>query len=103
MSAEQAIPNAPLEGSGTGLWDRISDFATRNRKTIFYTVGATTVLITAGGVWYYYQSQNGKDGDSEAKRKKTRGKRKQKQPTADEESQGQPATGGSAWVKMTDE
>jgi mitochondrial import receptor subunit TOM70 len=71
-----------MADSAQGLWERISDFASRNRKTILYTVGATTVLIAAGGAYYYYQLQS-QQGESSGKKKK-KGKKKQRE---DEESQ----------------
>ena len=85
MSGE---PPMPLDTTTTSsLWDRITEFATRNRKTIIYTTAAITVLVTAGGVYYY--TQRGEGGDGEAKRKREKGsrKKKQKQTTSDEESQ----------------
>jgi hypothetical protein len=57
------------------LWGRLSDFASRNRKTILYTVGATTVLVTAGGVYYYY-SQGKRDAEAGKEKRKGKGKKK---------------------------
>jgi len=67
------------------VWDRITDFASRNRKTIIYTVAAITIVFTAGGV-YYYTQQKEADLVTEGTKKQKK-KRKQKQTSADEESQ----------------
>jgi len=101
MSAEPSIPSSSVSDSTQGIWDRISDFASRNRRTILYTVGATTVLVTAGGVWYYYQLQSQKDETTEKKKKSKKRKQKQQsqQGASDEESQVQSSPGtGSSWV-----
>jgi len=71
--------------SGLSLWDRITNFASRNRKTIIYTVAAITIVFTAGGVYYYTQQREA--GPVTEGKKKQRKKRKQKETSADEESQ----------------
>lgn len=102
MSAEPSIPAPPISPitPPSSLWDRITDFASRNRKTIIYTTAAFTILFTAGGVWYYTQRS---DKDSEGKRKKEKRKKKQKQSSVDEESQPlQQTTGMSVKLNMSD-
>jgi mitochondrial import receptor subunit TOM70 len=86
MSTGQSIP---LDTATTSsLWDRITEFATRNRKTLIYTTAALTVLVTAGGVYYYtHRGEVGSDAESKRKREKNARKKKQKASVADEESQ----------------
>ena len=86
MSAEPSIPLDAIPSSS--LWDRITEFVSRNRKTVIYSTAAITVLVTAGGVYYYTQRRPaGDDSDSKRKREKSARKRKQKEPAADEENQ----------------
>lgn len=87
MSGEPSIPIPPISTASTSsLWDRITDFASRNRKTIIYTTAGLSILVTAGG-YYYYSQRRAKD-DSEGKRKREKSARKKKSKTTnDEESQ----------------
>jgi mitochondrial import receptor subunit TOM70 len=87
MSGEPSISTPPIsEITSSSLWDRITDFASRNRKTIIYTTAAFTILFTAGGI-YYYTQRNDKGSEGEAKRKREKKKKKPKQGPADEENQ----------------
>jgi mitochondrial import receptor subunit TOM70 len=86
MSGEPSIPTPRISTASTSsLWDRITDFASRNQKTIIYTTAGLSILVTAGG--YYYYSQRHAQDDSEGKRKREKSVRKKKQKnTNDEES-----------------
>jgi mitochondrial import receptor subunit TOM70 len=87
MSGGPSISTPPISATtSSSLWDRITDFASRNRKTIIYTTAAFTILFTAGGV-YYYTQRNDKGSEGEAKRKREKKKKKPKQSPTDEESQ----------------
>ena len=82
MSSDTSTSINTSSTAVTSLWDRITDFASRNRKTILYSIGATTILITAGGIWYYYQTQETKE---EKKRKPRKSKAKQATSTPTEQ------------------
>lgn len=86
MSGKASIPTPSISYAtpSSSLWDRLTDFASRNRKTIIYTTAAFTILFTAGGVWYYTQRS---EKDLEGRRKREKRNKKQKQTTGDEESQ----------------
>jgi import receptor subunit TOM70 len=87
MSGEPSIPPPPISASPpSSLWDRITEFATRNQKAIIYTTAGITILVTVGGYWYYTQRPP-KDGEAEGKRKREKSARKKKQKPTDEESQ----------------
>ena len=101
MSGEPSIPPAPISAasSTSSLWDRLTQFASRHRRTIIYTTVTATFIIGAGGIWYYVQQQQGDKGqDAEGKRKreKTSNKKKaKKQPAVnDEEKQVGQTTNG---------
>ena len=85
MPGEPSGPPLPISTTASSsLWDRITDFASRNRKTIIYTTAAFTILFTAGGVWYYTQRHR-EGSEAEAKPKREKKKKKPKQSTTDEE------------------
>lgn len=80
MSGEPSIPPAPISAasSTSSLWDRLTDFASRHRRTIIYTTVTATFIIGAGGIWYYVQQQGEKDKDTEGKRKREKSSKKKK-------------------------
>lgn len=89
MSGEQSIPvPTPSAVASSSVWDRLTEFASRNRKTIIFTTAAFTILFTAGGIWYYAQ-RNGNGADAEAKRKREKSGRKarSRKANSDEENQ----------------
>ena len=91
MAYDPSIPSSAVSTSAPSFWDRITDFASRNRKAIIYTTAATTILITAGGVWYYtWRSSEDADAEAKPKREKSARKKRQKQTSSDEEAQPQP-------------
>ena len=82
-------PPAAIASSST-VWDRVTDFASRHRNAIIYTTAAVTILVTAGGVWYY-TTQRDTDSSSisgkQPKRERGQRKRNGRQGWTDEENQ----------------
>ena len=100
MPGEPSVPTPPISATASSsLWDRITDFASRNRKTIIYTTAAFTILFTAGGIWYYTQ-RNERGSETEAKSKREKKKKKQKQSSADEEGGLQQPNGRVPWDRL---
>jgi len=99
MSTKPTIPQASIPSSQVeaatqaaasttvSLWDRVTDFVSRNQKPIIYAAAATTIVITAGGIWYFTQAE------SKKKPKRVGGKKKRPKQggsvasASDEESQ----------------
>ena len=105
MSGKPSIPPAPISAasSTSSLWDRLTDFASRHRRTIIYTTVTATFIIGAGGIWYYVQQQGEKDKDIEGKRKRERSSKKKKgkqNVVNDEEKQVDEKSNGTVpWIK----
>lgn len=88
MSADAApLPNSPgpfpvaLPEKGTsGLWDRISSWASEN-KGVVYTVAGLTLVVGTGGVIYYLTNDQQSSGTPSAsnKRKQKRDRKKAKE------------------------
>src|SRR5438045_6095554 len=106
MSREPSIPPTSIStaSSTSSLWDRLTDFASRHRRTIIYTTVTATFIIGAGGIWYYVQQQQGdKDKDIEGKRKRDKSSKKKKgkqNVVTDEEKQVEEKPNGIVpWIK----
>jgi mitochondrial import receptor subunit TOM70 len=87
------IPNrAPLHvdtasAASSSLWDRITTWASEH-KAVVYTIAGVTLLVTAGGVYYYVSDSSGgaKPAEPTSEKKKSK-KAKQKAKKEAEEAQ----------------
>ncbi|KEY73724.1 hypothetical protein S7711_06300 [Stachybotrys chartarum IBT 7711] len=82
----------PVEPS-SGLWDRVTSWASEN-KAVVYTIAGVAVVVTGAGVVYYLNNSDSKpSGDSAPKlSKKERRKRKEAERKAAEPTPSSPTT-----------
>ncbi|KAF5657432.1 mitochondrial import receptor subunit tom-70 [Fusarium circinatum] len=76
--------------SSSGLWERLTHWASEN-KTVVYTIAGVGIAVTGAGVIYYLNDNSGKDTTPKLSKKERR-KRKEADRKADKEA---PSSGPS--------
>jgi import receptor subunit TOM70 len=80
-------PTAIPVDSSSGLWDRVTSWASEN-KAVVYTIAGVAVVVTGAGVVYYLNSDSSAKADSGPKlSKKQRRKNKEAERKAAEEKE----------------
>ncbi|KAJ4143586.1 TOM (translocase of outer membrane) complex component [Fusarium oxysporum] len=70
--------------SSSGLWERLTHWASEN-KTVVYTIAGVGIAVTGAGVIYYLNDNSGKDTTPKLSKKERR-KRKEADRKADKEA-----------------